>query len=183
MNTPDMEQVKKKASDAAHNVGDELREQWHLVREQAPEFLYPSVSEAAAANARRTEANLAYYRENPSMVSRRMAELDDEWDVQRVLQVVTSGATIGGFWFAITKSRIWLLLSLAMAGGALHHGLTGGSPAADFVRRLGFRTRDEIEFERRALMNLESGHDESLFGNIRREEAKSPSPLTEPQMG
>ena len=166
------------ASDAGHRLQEEFKEQWHRVRTeglgiQGPEVLHPTVAAAAAANARRTEANLAYYRENPAMIARRLAELDDEWDTRRVLQVATSGLSLAGFWFSFTKSRLWTLLPIAMAGGALHQGLTGASPAEDVVRRLGFRTRDEIEFEKRALANLDAGN--AL--------AVGPGDLTAPQMG
>ena len=143
------------AQDAAAKLGAAAKEQFHLLRERAPEVLYTSVAEAAAGNARRTEANLAYFRENPSLISRRLAELDEEWDTRRVLQVATCGLTLGGFVLSMTKSSLWRVLPVALAAGGLHHGLTGQSPAEDLVRRLGFRTRDEIEFERRVLMKID----------------------------
>lgn len=122
--------------------------------ESLPDVMYPTVYEAASANRQRTEANIAYFRDNPSELGRRIAELDEEWDVGRVLQVVTSGATIASFWMSLSKTRLFLLVPLVLAGGALHHGLTGQSPALDLARRLGFRTRDEIEAERVALQAL-----------------------------
>ena len=182
------EQFKAKAGEYAHDAAEkakvygreagdklqhELKEQWHRVREQSPEFVYPSVADAAAHNARRTEANLAYYRDNPAGITRRLAELDDEWDSRRVLQVATSGLGLAGFWFSFTKSRLWTLLPMAMSVGALHHGLTNGSPAEDLVRRLGFRTRNEIDYEKRALMDL---HADRML-------AATPADLTAPQMG
>jgi hypothetical protein len=178
------EKVKAKASEVAHEAADRAREvaadapekikaelldQWERVRANAPEFLYPSVAEAALANAQRTEANLAYYGENPSMIDRRLTELEDEWDARRVLQVVTSSLTLAGFWLSLTKSRVFTLLPLALAAGTLHHGLTNASPAEDLARRLGFRTRDEIEHERRALLQLQS--------------EQTTTRLTDPQMG
>jgi len=122
--------------------------------ESLPEVMYPTVQEAVDANRQRTEANIAYFRENPSELDRRIVELDEEWDVGRVLQVVTSGAAVASFWMSLTKTRLFLLVPLVLAGGALHHGLTGQSPALDLARRLGFRTRDEIEEERTALKAL-----------------------------
>jgi hypothetical protein len=169
MQTPTADEVKDQAKqvagDAATAVQETAREQWQLLREKAPEILYSSVAEAVAGNARRTEANLAYYRQNPSLIGRRLRELDDEWDTRRMLQVATSGLSLAGFWLTMTKSRLWTLLPMALAGGALHHGLTDESPAEDLARRLGFRTRGEIEYERRALMrlDLELGRDQSLL--------------------
>ena len=153
------EELSHKAVDygkeAAGHLGEQLKEHWHQVRANAPEFMYPSVQSAAAANEQRTEANLAYYRENNVEISSRLRDLDDEWHVDRVLQVVASGVTLAGFWFSLSRTKLWLLVPLVVAGGALVHGLTGQSPAVDLARRLGFRTRDEIEAERRQLLALQ----------------------------
>jgi len=153
------DQAGKYAQKYAGVAGERLKhaaaDQWKVLRERAPELLFATPEDAAMANARRTEANLAFYRENPSLIASRLDELDEEWDTRRVLQVATSGLTLGSFWMSMTKSRFWTLLPVALAGGALHHGLTGQSPAEDLVRRLGFRTRDEIEFERRALLKID----------------------------
>ena len=173
MDKPDTESVKEKATHYAGEIAERAREkakevaadlgpraqaalksQWHQLREQSPDLLYPSVEEAIEANQMRTESNLAYYRDNPDGIGRRLVELDEEWDVNRVLQVALSGGTLAGFWFAMTKSKLFLLLPLLLAGGALHHGLTGQSPAEDLIRRLGFRTRDEIDDERYQLLAM-----------------------------
>jgi hypothetical protein len=175
MDTPDLESVKKQASSVAGEIAEKarhkaselaadlgpraqetLKAQWQQIRQQSPELLYASVAEAEQANHDRTEANVAYYRDNPEGLGRRLVELDEEWDVNRVLQVVASAGTVAGFWFSMTKSKLWLLVPLVLAGGALHHGLTGRSPAEDLARRLGFRTRNEIESERRRLQELDS---------------------------
>lgn len=119
-----------------------------------PEVMYSSVEEAAAANRQRMEANIAYFRENRSELDRHLDELNEEWDVVRVLEVVAGGATVASFWLSLTKTRLFLLVPLVLGGCALQHGLTGQSPAVDMARRLGFRTRDEIEDERTALQGL-----------------------------
>lgn len=200
METPDLEQVKRKAGEYAGMAADRAKElaedlgpraqealknQWHQIREQTPDLLYDSVAAAAAANGRRTEANVAYYRDNSTMISRRLIELDEEWDVNRVLQVVLSGGTLAGFWFSMTKSKLWMLLPLVLAGGALHHGLTGYSPAEDLARRLGFRTRDEIEFERRKLLDLDKSftNDQSLFAKSDRDSSTEFDAMNGPSMG
>jgi hypothetical protein len=143
------------AGEAAQKLKEAAADQWQVLRAKAPEIIFATPEAAAANNARRTEANLAFYRENPTLIAARLEELDDEWDTRRVLQVATSGLTLGSFWLSLTKNRAWSLLTVALAGGSLHHGLTGQSPAEDLVRRLGFRTRDEIEFERRSLLRID----------------------------
>ncbi|MEL7237359.1 MAG: hypothetical protein AAGK78_00740 [Planctomycetota bacterium] len=149
------EKAAEYGKDAAGKLGQQLKEQWKQVRANSPDFMYPSVAAAATANEQRAEANLAYYREHPQEIDRRLRELDDEWDATRVLQVATSGLTIAGFWLSLSKTKLWLLLPLVLAGGALHHGLTGQSPALNLARRLGFRTNQVVEAERRQLMALQ----------------------------
>ncbi|MEM1011587.1 MAG: hypothetical protein AAGI46_05125 [Planctomycetota bacterium] len=152
------------AAEAAEKLKAAAKDQWQLLRERAPEIIHPTPEAAAESNARRTEANIAFFKENPSMIASRLDELDTEWDTTRVLQVVTSGLTLGAFWLSLTKSRAWSLLTAILAGGALHHGLVGQSPADDLVRRLGFRTRDEIEFERRALLRIDFVDNQTRLG-------------------
>lgn len=121
------------------------------IKQYLPDVMYASVDEAARVNRERVGQNVAFYQANPEGLDARLNELSEEWDVDRILQVGMSCASLMGFWFSLTRTRLWLLLPLVAAGGALHHGVTGQSPAADLVRRLGFRTRDEIESEMIAL--------------------------------
>ena len=130
----------------------DLSKTTHQLGQYLPEVMYPSVDEAARANREKIAQNVAFYKANPRGIQTRLEALDEEWSVDKVLQIGTSGATIASFWFSLTKSRIWSLLPVILAGGAIHYGVTGGSPAADLIRRFGIRTRDEIEGERIALL-------------------------------
>lgn len=123
-------------------------------RPSLPGVLYESVQEAARVNERRLEQNIAFFRDNPEGLEQRLGELGEEWDVDRVIHVAAGAGALAGFGLALTKGRLWLLAPLAIAAGELHYGLTGQSPGADLVRRLGFRTRDEIEAEASALRAL-----------------------------
>ena len=124
------------------------------LREHLPEVMYESVEEAERVNRLRIDQNIAFFQANPEGIDARIDELAEEWDVDRVLQVAASAGSLLGFWFSLTKSRLWLVLPLVLSAGALHHGVTGRSPAVDVVRRLGFRTREEIESEMLALIGL-----------------------------
>ena len=124
----------------------------HQLGQYLPEILYPSLDEAARANREKIAQNVSFYKANPRGIQTRLEALDEEWDVDKVLQVVTGGASIASFWFSLTKSRLWSIVPAILGGGALAYGITGQSPAADLVRRFGIRTRDEIEGERMALL-------------------------------
>ena len=126
--------------------------------ERLPEVLYSTVEEAERVNRLRIDQNVAFFRANPEGVEARIDELANEWDVDRVLNVAAASGSLLGLWFSLTGNRLWLVVPLALTAGTLHHALTEASPAVDVVRRLGFRTRDEIEAEMMALFSLqESG--------------------------
>ncbi len=122
--------------------------------DRLPQVLYVTVEEAQRINRLRVEQNVAFFRDNPDGINARINELAEEWDVDRVLQVVASAGTLAGVWLGLTRSRLWLLLPAAMAAGSLQYALAEQSPAADLARRLGFRTRTEIEAEMIALIAL-----------------------------
>ena len=124
----------------------------HDLKQRLPEVLYPSVDEAARANREKIAQNVSFYKANPRGIETRLEALDEEWSVDKVLQIFTGGASVAAFWFSLTKSRLFNIVPAILGGGAIAYGITGKSPAADLVRRLGFRTRDEIEGERMALL-------------------------------
>ena len=130
----------------------DLSKQTQQLKQYLPEVMYPSVDEAARINREKIAQNVAFYKANPRGIQTRLEELDEEWNVDKVLQMATGGATVASFWLSLTKSRLWSLLPAVLGVGSLHYGITGGSPAVDLIRRLGFRTRDEIEGERMALL-------------------------------
>lgn len=103
---------------------------------------------------RQTQSNIAYYAEHPEQIDRRLAELDREWDVERWLEVNSSGLSLLGLLLAARRGRHWLLLPMAVQAFFLQHGIEGWCPPLPIFRRLGVRTQAEIEAERHALKAL-----------------------------
>jgi hypothetical protein len=86
-------------------------------------------------------------------IAARLEELDREWDVERVLIVNASTlATLG--LLASLRRRPALLLPLVVGSFLLQHGLQGWCPPLTIFRKLGVRTRREIDLERYALKSL-----------------------------
>jgi hypothetical protein len=85
-------------------------------------------------------------------IVRAIDNLDREWDVDRALMV--NFATVGGasFLLGATKSKTMLWVFGSQMGFLLLHGLVGWCPPAAAFRRLGFRTRQEIEGARALLL-------------------------------
>jgi hypothetical protein len=90
----------------------------------------------------------------PGKIEERLQELDQEWDVERVLEVNASTLALSGVLLGATKDKRWLILSGVVTTFLLQHGLQGWCPPLTLLRKLGFRTRVEIEEERVSLKAL-----------------------------
>jgi hypothetical protein len=103
----------------------------------------------------RTERNvMECIRGGPDAIERRLEELDREWDIERMLETMAPSFTLFGLALGLTKSRRWLFLPAVVQTFFLQHALQGWCPPVPVLRRLGFRTMDEINHERYALKAL-----------------------------
>lgn len=96
---------------------------------------------------------------DPSCVDRRLAELDREWDVERVLEANASTLALGGIAMGTFVHRGWYGLSAAVTAFLLQHAVQGWCPPLPIIRRMGFRTAREIEAERHALKAIRGDYD------------------------
>jgi len=92
-----------------------------------------------------------YKRQNKDIIARRIASLDREWDVERVLEVNAATLAFTGLLLGLTVNRKWLLLPGVVLPFLFQHGVQGWCPPLPVVRRLGVRTRSEIDREKYAL--------------------------------
>ncbi len=101
------------------------------------------------------EDNVRYYSGRPQEeIVRRMEELEHEWDIERVLEMMASSFSLTGIAFGVVKRKIWFLLPAAVLSFLFIHAVQGWCPPVPVLRRLGIRTREEIERERYALKAL-----------------------------
>lgn len=98
-----------------------------------------------------TEKRIVFYMNHPERVDERLAELDREWDVERLIEVQTPSASLAGLLLGIVVSRKFLVLPVLAQSLLLLHGVQGWYPLLPQLRRLGFRTPKEIATERYAL--------------------------------
>ena len=124
------------------------------IRDHTPPRVNRRIDQKTAADLERLLAGDAM------AISRRFDELDREWDIDRAVMAVLS--LVGGA-NALFSLRRWLAgqkpgRSAAFLGIQLaflfHHARSGWCPPVSVLRRLGFRTRMEIEEEKRALLEL-----------------------------
>lgn len=103
----------------------------------------------------RMRERLAFYAEHPQLINRRLAELDREWDIERVLEANASTLiTASSLMAFVTGRRRWAFLSLAVGGFLFQHAVQGWCPPMFVLRRMGIRTVREIDRERYALKAL-----------------------------
>jgi hypothetical protein len=104
---------------------------------------------------RQTEQNVAFYAAaGEEAIDRRLAELDQEWDIERTLEANAASVSLIGCALGAFIDRRLFVLPALVAGFLLQHAVQGWCPPVTFFRRRGFRTQSEIEQERYALKAL-----------------------------
>jgi len=103
----------------------------------------------------RTEDRLVQFTNaNPHELTRRLVELDQEWDIERALEFNFSGVVLAGIALGTLSNRRWYLMPALAACFMMQHVLEGWCPPLSLLRRLGFRTAAEIDRERVAIKIL-----------------------------
>ena len=100
-----------------------------------------------------------YARKPPEEITARIEELDREWDVERVLESNAAVLSLTGVVLSALVRRRWLLLPAGVLGLMLQHSLMGTSIPAQLLRRVGVRSRREIDAEKYALRLLRGDFD------------------------
>jgi len=99
-------------------------------------------------------------RQGREEISRRLEELDQEWDMERTLEANAASIALLGLGLGALVSRRFFALPAVVAGFLLQHSLQGWCPPVPVFRRLGFRTAREIASERYALKVIRGDFDD-----------------------
>lgn len=86
--------------------------------------------------------------------TRRMSDIDQEWDIERWLETNAGAISLSGLILGALVSRKWLALPTLVFPFLMQHALQGWCPPVFAFRRIGVRTRDEIDAEKYALKVL-----------------------------
>ena len=92
--------------------------------------------------------------DDPDRIAAQLEALDAEWDIERVLGLGSSTLSLAGIALSARRSRRWLLLPFAVQAFFMLHATQGWCPPLPLLRRLGFRSQQEIERERYTLRAL-----------------------------
>ncbi|HZW20797.1 hypothetical protein [Noviherbaspirillum sp.] len=101
---------------------------------------------------RATDSNIERYANGTrAEIHERIHALDREWDIERALEVNATTLALTGLVLGAAVDRRWLALPGFVLAFLLQHGLQGWCPPVPVLRRMGFRTREEIDREKYAL--------------------------------
>jgi hypothetical protein len=118
---------------------------------------------AREANARIRDDTLRrigdYEHADAGRISARIAELEREWDIERVLEANAATVALVGLGLGATVDRRWFALPAVVAGFLLQHALQGWCPPLPLFRRFGVRTAREIHEEILALKLMRGDFD------------------------
>src|SRR5439155_10009003 len=126
-------------------------------RDHVREQTSPGVNERI--DERTIEHLCNYVGQSTEAISRRIEELDREWDIERWLEVNASSLALGGLFLGVTASRKWLWLPALVLPFLLLHATEGWCPPVPLLRRFKVRTRKEIDAEKYALKLLRGDFD------------------------
>lgn len=123
---------------------------------RVPKHTSPNINQGIREQ---TEKDITcYLSADAERIDRRLKELDDEWDIERTLEMNASALASVGVVLGLLSSRRWLLLPLAVTGFLMLHAVQGWCPPVALFRRLGIRTSREIDNERQALKMLRNDY-------------------------
>ena len=92
--------------------------------------------------------------ESKPALSRRLEELDQEWDMERVLETNASALALGGVLLGLLVNKKFFLIPCFVLPFLLQHAIQGWCPPVPMFRSRGVRTRKEIDTEKFAVKAL-----------------------------
>ncbi len=119
--------------------------------DRVPAHTSPAVNQRIR---RSTEAMISFYARNPERIGERLAQLDQEWDIERAIEMQSSGLILAGTLLGLFVDKRFLIVPAVVSAFLMQHAVQGWCPPVPVMRRLGLRTPQEIEAERCALRAL-----------------------------
>ena len=107
-----------------------------------------------------TESVRFYSDKSEEKITQRIHDLEREWDMERLLETNASALAFTGLVLGVIRNSKWLFLPGIVLPFLLQHAVQGWCPPVPLFRRLGVRTREEIEREKFALKALRGDFEE-----------------------
>lgn len=127
--------------------------EWNFSNEAVRAHTLPSVNRRIDQEVERRLTEIVD-RDDSMACQRRLRELESEWEVERALTALIGVGSIAGTIVARRMDGMWWLVPAIGGLVLLEQSLTGGSLLLAALRRIGLRTRREIDLEKFALKGL-----------------------------
>lgn len=118
------------------------------IRDHSPDYINDRIEREIADNVRH------YARSSEDDVSRRISELESEWDIDRATMMFFSVVGAIALTLGTRKNKKFLGLLGIQLPFLAWHAFYGWCPPVALLRRLGFRSSKEIDAEKYALKTL-----------------------------
>jgi hypothetical protein len=126
------------------------------------------------AFARKLVSSVEYYAVHREEIPQRLKELDEEWDIERAIEMNASALAFAGVAAGALHDRRWLMLPALVTTFLFQHAIQGWCPPVPILRKMGFRTVYEIEQERYALLSLIKKTPSSRLQIVRQHSERAP---------
>ena len=100
-----------------------------------------------------------YAAKGQEAITRRIEELEREWDMERYLEMNASTLAFTGVMLGLVHNTKWLIVPSIVLPFLFQHATQGWCPPVPFLRKHGVRTRKEIDREKYALKALRGDFD------------------------
>ena len=107
----------------------------------------------------------SYAGQSREAITRRIDELDREWDVERTLELNASTLALTGLILGATVNKKWLIVPGVVLPFLFQHAVQGWCPPLPVLRNMGIRTREEIDREKYALKALRGDFENAQDAN------------------
>lgn len=134
-----------------------------MIADTATSVTQNSTPQANARIQHDMEQRLAAFQSDDkgALITTRLEELNQEWDVERTLQTNFATLSMVGLGLATQVSKKWFILALGVPAFMVQHALQGWCPPLPVLRKLGLRSVREINDERFALKAMRGDFDEA----------------------
>lgn len=118
------------------------------VRENTMQYVNEDLDERAEDRVR------GYARSSREEITARIKELEAEWSIERLIESEAPLMALTGLGLGAFVNRKFLVLPAFVFGMVALHGVQGWYPMMPLFRRMGFRSRKEIDREKFAMKAL-----------------------------
>ena len=92
-----------------------------------------------------------YGAQGSATIQQRIKDLDKKWDIERTLEINAAVVALAGTLLAAFVNKKWLILPVVVTTFLAQHAIQGWCPPLPLFRKLGIKSRPELDREKYAL--------------------------------